>query len=168
MWNLVAIHKDNEAQIFMDAIWLSVSHLYQILWHFNMYIESYGYFFVMYKICQKKCQILDWSRVTSIERSLRWNHDYKYLRHLSLVFNWVKSMTSNEYKAIGVWSLLCTHLVLKLKIKTKLKMERQVWVQIIIVSLQEERKGLKEDLKITHHIKSITWINWWSRDIQDA
>ena len=65
--------------------------------------------FVLWEIClflwrvqnlPEKWQILDWSRVTLIERSSSWKHVYKCLRYLSLVLRWSRSMTRYEYKAI--------------------------------------------------------------------
>ena len=61
-----------------------------------------------------KWKLLDWSRVTLIKRSSSWNHDYKWLRHLCLVLNWARSMTSYEYKSIWLRCIFGTHLVLKI------------------------------------------------------
>jgi hypothetical protein len=48
---------------------------------------------------------------------------FKYLRYLSLVLDWARSMTSKEYKTIWLWIVFGTYLVLKLKIKVKIKVE---------------------------------------------
>jgi hypothetical protein len=53
MWNLVAIEKLNEVQIFKVARWLSEAHLHQIWWYLDLYIGSYGFIFEGYKIYQK-------------------------------------------------------------------------------------------------------------------
>ena len=80
--------------------------------------------FVLWEICiflwrvqnlLEKWQMLDWSKVTLIERSSSWKRVYKYLRCLSLVLRWSRSMTSKEYKVIWLWSVLYTHFVLKLE-----------------------------------------------------
>ena len=71
-----------------------------------------------------KRELLEIFGISCIERSSSWNHDYKWLRDLSLVLNQGWSMTSNEYKAIWLWSVLGTHLALKFVIKTK---QRRRW-----------------------------------------
>ena len=91
---------------------------------------------------KEKWQILDWSWVTSIERSSSWNHLYKWLRNLGLVLRGARSITSIRYKAIWLWCVLGTYLALNWKIKTKLK---------------KKEKDLKKDVKIFHHDKSIVW-----------
>ena len=63
----------------------------------------------------EKWQLLDLFGVTLIERSSSWKYVYKCLRYLNLVLRWSRSITSKEYKAIWLWSVLCTHLVLKLE-----------------------------------------------------
>ena len=72
----------------------------------------------------KKWQLFDWSKVTLIERPSSWKHVYKWLRDLSLVLDWSRSMTSNGYKSIWLWSIFGTQIwYSNLKIKTKLKMK---------------------------------------------
>ena len=77
-------------------------------------------------------------------------------------------MISNEYKVIWLWSVCDTHLVLKLEDQDQTQDEDEVWVLVTIEDhlverkglKQVERKGLKEErLKVTHQVKSITWIN---------
>ena len=65
-------------------------------------------------------------------------------------------MTSKEYKAILLWIVFCTLLVLKMKIKIKLKLKMKFKVLDMIGDHLVDRKGLKEEIKVTHQVKSIT------------
>ena len=108
--------------------------------------------------------MLDWSRVTLIERSSSLNYIYKWLRHLSLVLRRSRSMTNKEYKAIWLkkWTLHTLGTQIRrswsnLRWRWSLS-SRYYWKSFGWLK-QVERKGLKEGIKITHQDKSITWIN---------
>ena len=104
----------------------------------------------------EKWQLLNLFGVTLIERSSSWKYIYKCLRYLNLVLRWSRSITSKEYKAIWLWSVLCTHLVLKLEDKDQTQDEDEIWVLVTIGNhlverkelKQLERKGLKKDLRL--------------------
>ena len=111
IWLLVIHMKSNEAQIFTITRWLSESHIHQILCHLGMYIGRYAFSFEGYRICQKSNNY--WINQESLWLKGSWIHVYKWLRHLSLVLRWSRSMTRKEYNGIWLWSVLCTLLVLK-------------------------------------------------------
>ena len=79
--------------------------------------------------------------------------------------DWSRSMTIKEYKAIWLWNVFGTHLVLKFEDQDQAQDEVQVLVIIGDHLLEQkglkqvERKELKEWCKVTHQIKSITRIN---------
>ena len=91
----------------------------------------------------EKWQLLDWSRVTLIERPSSWKHVYKWLRDLSLVLDWSRSMTSIGYKAIWLWSVFGTNLVLKFEDQDQAQDEDDVWVLVTYWRSFGRRKWLK-------------------------
>jgi hypothetical protein len=101
MWNLVAIEKFNDAKIFIAGRWLSEPHIHQNSWSLELYIWLWIILWSVQNL-PEKWQFLDWSKVTLIERSSSWNHDYSKLGNLSLVLRWAWSM-----KVMSIRSLDC-------------------------------------------------------------